>query len=47
MDTKKMKDQILISDALSRLISIEKKADGQFIARCPFHDDKNPSLIAL
>lgn len=44
MDAKKIKDHVLISDAIGRLISIEKKGNGQFMAKCPFHNDNNPSL---
>ena len=37
-----------LEDFLGRLEGVESTADGKFVARCPAHDDHNPSLgVAL
>ena len=36
--------RVAISDILGRLDGVRKKAANSFIARCPAHEDKSPSL---
>lgn len=40
----RLKEQIKISEIISRKINIKHKSSGKFLALCPFHKEKTPSF---
>ncbi|MCF5669218.1 hypothetical protein GIV47_30305, partial [Pseudomonas marginalis] len=46
IDYQKLLNDISIEDIANRLgMTLKKTGNNQFRALCPFHDDKNPSLL--
>ena len=44
IDSETLKEMCNISELVSQYTMIRKTGEGKFVAKCPFHEDKLPSL---